>query len=92
MIARAQTDVIYTDLTAAFDKLNHEIAIAKLERLGVCGNLLGWFRSYLTGRKLAVALGDCRSASFRASSGIPQGSHLGPLIFLLYFNDVHHVI
>lgn len=92
MIARCQTDVIYTDLTAAFDKLNHDIAIAKLDRLGVGGNLLRWFRSYLTGRQLTVALGDLRSRSFCAMSGIPQGSHLGPLIFLLYFNDVHYVI
>lgn len=92
MTDRAQTDVIYTDLSAAFDKLNHAIAVAKLDRLGVSGNLLSWFRSYITGRQLMVAIGDCRSASFSATSGIPQGSHLGPLIFILYFNDVHLVI
>lgn len=92
MNVRAQTDVIYTDLSAAFDKLNHEIAIAKLDRLGVGGSLLRWFRSYLTDRQLVVALGEYRSPCFYASSGIPQGSHLGPLIFLLYFNDVHFVV
>lgn len=86
---KAQTDVIYTDLSAAFDKLNHAIAIAKLERLGINGNLLQWFHSYLTDRHLLVAIGDCHSDTFSASSGIPQGSHLGPLIFLLYFNDVN---
>jgi hypothetical protein len=92
MVDRAQTDVIYTDLTAAFDKLNHDIAIAKLDRLGVGGNLLRWFGSYLTDRRLTVTYSDHQSASFSATSGIPQGSHLGPLIFLLYFNDVHHMI
>ncbi|XP_062539101.1 uncharacterized protein LOC134207392 [Armigeres subalbatus] len=55
MIAGLQTDVIYTELSVAFDKLNHKIAIAKLDRLEVGGNLLDWFRSYLTGRQLVVA-------------------------------------
>lgn len=87
-----QTDVIYTDLFAAFDKLNHAIAIAKLQRLGVGGSLLDWFRSYLSDRQLIVTLGDVHSSKFPATSGIPQGSHLGPLIFLLYFNDVNSVL
>ncbi|XP_055645595.1 uncharacterized protein LOC129782425 [Toxorhynchites rutilus septentrionalis] len=77
MLQYAQTDAIYTDLTAAFDKLNHRIAVAKLDRLGINGNLLQWFQSYLTGRRLAVVIGDCQSSLFAATSGIPQGSHLG---------------
>lgn len=88
MVKSFQTDAIYTDLTAAFDKLNHRIAIAKLDRLGISGCLLQWCQSYLTGRQLAVVIGDCQSSLFAATSGIPQGSHLGPLIFVLYFNDV----
>lgn len=92
MVRRNQTDVIYTDLTAAFDMVNHDIAIAKLDRFGINGRFLQWFRSYLTGRELKVVIGDCQTASFMSTSGIPQGSHLGPLIFLLFFNDVHRQI
>lgn len=86
--AGSQTDVIYMDLSAAFDRINHDIAVAKLERLGFGGSLLHWFKTYLCGRSLKVKIGEKVSASFPAVSGIPQGSHLGPLIFLLYFNDV----
>lgn len=82
-----QTDAIYTDLSAAFDKLDHNIAVAKLERMGFSGSLLMWFRSYLTGRSLCVKIGDLLSFWFSAYSGIAQGSHLGPLVFLMYFND-----
>jgi len=84
-----QTDVIYMDLSAAFDRINHSIAVAKLERLGFSGSLLDWLKSYLSGRSISVKIGDERSVSFPAHSGIPQGSHLGPLIFLLYFNDIN---
>lgn len=78
-----QVDAIYTDLSAAFDKINHEIAVAKLERLGFHGSLLDWLRSYLTGRHMSVKIGDHFSQPFAVSSGVPQGSHLGPFIFLL---------
>ena len=87
-----QTDAIYMDLSAAFDKINHAITVAKLERLGVGANVLSWFRSYLSNRCLEVKIGSCTSEKFTADSGIPQGSHLGPLIFLLYFNDVNGYI
>ena len=86
-VERSQTDAIYTDLTAAFDKINHRIAIAKLDRFGFTGNLLSWLDSYLSGRTISVKIGDDLSESFSATSGIAQGSHLGPLMFLLFFND-----
>lgn len=84
---RSQTDVVYTDLSAAFDKINHQIAVAKLDRVGFFGPLLKWFESYLVGRTLRVKIGDAVSDSFPATSGIGQGGHLGPAVFLVYFND-----
>lgn len=92
LASRSQTDVIYTDLSAAFDRLNHDIAIAKLEKLGFSGSLLGWFQSYLSRRTISVKIGECVSLLFLAYSGVAQGSHLGPLIFLLYFNDSNFVL
>lgn len=85
-----QTDVIYTDLSAAFDKLSHEIAIAKLERMGISGTLLTWFRSYLVGRVNCIKVGERLSPSFAPPSGIAQGSHLGPLVYVAYSNDCNH--
>lgn len=87
-----QTDVIYMDLLAAFGRINHSISVAKLERLGFCGSLLDWFKSYLSGRSISVKICDELSTSFPVHSGIPQGSHLGPLIFLLYFNDINFLL
>lgn len=71
MQKRKQIDAIYTDLSAAFDKLNHRIAVAKLERLGFSGSLLEWLRSYLTGREMSVKVGDVISAIF----AVFQASH-----------------
>lgn len=92
MAERLQIDVNYTNLSAVFDNMNHAIAIAKLYRFGIGGNLLNWFRSYLTDQQLVVTIGDCQSTSFCVSSEIPQGSHLGPLVFLLYFDDVNTLV
>lgn len=89
---RSQTDSIYTDLSAAFDTINHRIAVAKLDRFGLSGNLLRWFDSYLTERTLSVRIGNETSAPFIATSGIAQGSHLGPLVYNIYSNDANHLL
>jgi len=77
----SQVDVIYTDFTKAFDSVNHEMLVSVLEALGFGHPFLGWLRSYLFSRPQWVKLYGTKSQIFTASSGVPQGGHLSPILF-----------
>ena len=80
--------VVFFDISKAFDRVWHRGLIQKLKSAGITGHLLNWFTDYLLNRQQCVVLPGAKSEFRVIGSGVPQGSILGPLLFLLYINDI----
>lgn len=88
MDRQVQVDAVYTDFRKAFDKVDHSILLEKLAFNGIRGNLLRWFASYIFNRTQKVVINGYESDTVTVRSGVPQGSILGPFLFIVYVNDI----
>ena len=81
---------IFLDLSAAFNNLDHNILLQKLKFYGITNSSLDWFTSYLENRTQYVEFNNCTSKNTYLSTGVPQGSILGPLLYIIYVNDIQN--
>ena len=86
------TGMILVDLQKAFDTVDHDMLLKKLSAIGFSNLAIGWFKSYLSNRLCRANLENCYSDPSNITCGVPQGSILGPLLFLIYVNDMPQAV
>ena len=92
MDQRAPTLFTFIDFIKAFDCVQHDILISKLEDLDLGQNITSWLKDYLKDRKQSVLANNCISASLGVKQGVPQGSIIGPLMYIKYANDLSKIV
>ena len=83
-----EVDILYTDMSKAFDRVDHSLLLVKLKHIGLPTSYLKWLSSYILNRQQQVTVLGATSKPLQVVSGVPQGSILGPILFLVYSSDI----